>query len=115
MNVRMPVLLGFVAALVQTLAACGDDVRRPGDAAIDGALTDAGDDGRVACPALACPENQFCETTSCTSSGSCRVKPMTCPLSFSPVCGCNRITYQNDCYRRNAGIALANIGPCNDH
>jgi hypothetical protein len=30
----------------------------------------------------------------------------------SPVCGCNGVTYTNDCVRQEAGIAKAKDGSC---
>jgi hypothetical protein len=94
------------------LAACGDDSSGVRDAAVDAA--DGARDARVACPALPCPDGMFCDIAICGGSGACKPTPTTCPLSFNPVCGCNHVTYQNDCQRKVAGVGLLNVGHCNE-
>jgi hypothetical protein len=48
--------------------------------------------------------------------GKCAYKPEICILHkgvfFIPECGCNGVTYSNDCERRKAGVSLAHKGKC---
>jgi len=62
---------------------------------------------------------EFCEAPvdTCTAidgiPGSCVRVPESCNnISFLPVCGCNGITYDNDCERQRARIAKAIDGSC---
>lgn len=35
-----------------------------------------------------------------------------CPMIWDPVCGCNGITYSNECVLQNAQVRLAHVGEC---
>lgn len=60
-----------------------------------------------------CPANTFCEKASCgDKDGTCAPRPITCDDIRMESCGCDQITYWNDCLRRQSGIASAAQGPC---
>jgi hypothetical protein len=82
----------------------------------------AGQGGTV--PALACKEHTdcgdeiefFCSKNNCDpqSSGTCEARPeRVChEQPLEPVCGCDGITYWNDCMRRWVGTPPAGAGVC---
>jgi hypothetical protein len=65
-----------------------------------------------------CPPNAFCELASlcgaADSGGSCVVIPGDCTGANSkqPECGCDGVTYSNQCERRKSGISLSHAGAC---
>ena len=40
------------------------------------------------------------------------VKPTSCPPSYSLVCGCDGVTYNNECLALQVGVNLAHSGQC---
>jgi len=59
--------------------------------------------------------NQFCKlpTNSCTvGTGVCSDKPQTCTANVAFVCGCNGVTYTNECLAWFAGTSVFSEGKC---
>ncbi len=66
--------------------------------------------------ALTCPVGQVCNLADATCAegtpnGLCE-PDAGCPLYLDEVCGCDGVTYPNDCERVHAGAALARRGAC---
>lgn len=61
-----------------------------------------------------CSVDQYCriEAGDCGSEGLCELKPVGCPEILQPVCGCNGVTYENDCMAAEAGQNVAYKGEC---
>lgn len=60
-----------------------------------------------------CPPDAYCDKATCDApAGTCRRRPTLCAPEERATCGCNGITYLNDCLRRAAGISAAELGEC---
>jgi hypothetical protein len=72
------------------------------------------------CPPPPCEENAECDsgdycrktTGDCLGDGVCSEQPTVCPPVWDPVCGCDEITYSNECLANLAGISVAYDGEC---
>src|SRR5262245_61740318 len=50
-----------------------------------------------------CPAGSFCDHRRCDQlGGTCQRFPVSCTDDERPVCGCDGVTYFNDCLRRAA-------------
>lgn len=66
---------------------------------------------------IQCPNGEFCERPAglcdaADAGGICVGAPAACPLIYDPVCGCDGLTYGNDCVRRGARVQLDHRGEC---
>lgn len=62
-----------------------------------------------------CGQGRFCDfnDNSCGAGvGICRTIPDVCIELYAPVCGCNGITYGNDCFAQGAGQSVIKEGEC---
>lgn len=60
-----------------------------------------------------CEINEFCAKTSCEApQGTCEIRPSVCTDVAAPVCGCDGVTYFNDCLRQTTGIAASKDRQC---
>lgn len=60
-----------------------------------------------------CMPGWLCEMNGCdATSGECVPWPPLCPPDPAPVCGCNGVTYWNDCIRLNSRARLAASDQC---
>jgi hypothetical protein len=75
-------------------------------------------DGGVITPSCVdnsrCGRGQFCDGAGCATDGTCVMRPDLCPDIVDPVCGCNGLTYTNECEAHSAGTRVASRGECPD-
>jgi len=45
--------------------------------------------------------------------GTCEPRPDACDQVYEPVCGCDDVTYSNECMAASAGVSVAAQGECN--
>jgi hypothetical protein len=60
-----------------------------------------------------CPEHFYCQKATCqASTGTCQPMPTTCDGMELPYCGCDGVTYFNDCLRKANGIESSTPMEC---
>jgi hypothetical protein len=60
-----------------------------------------------------CPPSRVCVKNDCQAEwGECEPEPLFCEATPAPVCGCDNVTYWNDCVRRSAGVPASFPGEC---
>lgn len=97
----------LLALFLVVVACSGDNVTL---ATLGGA--DSGTPTRCTNP-TDCPSGTFCERAACGDvAGTCQLLPPTCASDEKSVCGCDGITYFNDCLRRLNGVTSSSPGMC---
>lgn len=65
---------------------------------------------------IPCDEGAFCKlpvgACSCDHFGICQPIPGACPTIVDPVCGCDGVTYPNECEADRASANIRHRGPC---
>ena len=67
------------------------------------------------CGGVECASDEYCAYSvpeSCGGDGMCRSRPSTCPGPDMPVCGCDTISYRNECEAHMTGTDVAFPGDC---
>ena len=61
-----------------------------------------------------CPSSRYCDkpTGACDGPGACIHYPDLCQNIWTPVCGCDGMTYSNICYAHREGVNVAHHGEC---
>jgi hypothetical protein len=69
---------------------------------------------------LECKSDEFCnfsEEALCgtaDATGKCEALPDACDAVYDPVCGCDDVTYGNECEANSAGVSVAKFEACTD-
>jgi hypothetical protein len=100
------------------------DANHDGQITVDEILT-AVNNALNGCPAricggiagLPCGTDEVCDLRDSTCLiadlvGTCVNRPGAYPEIYDPVCGCDAVTYSNECLRLAAGATLAHVGEC---
>jgi len=127
------VMAGPVASYAQVVpeecGECTSDLDCPG-----GTACNAGDLCLISCSCPMCdvcaghcvPVSQGCKTNAecapthycakpegqCDAMGQCAWRPDLCIMLWDPVCGCDGVSYSNDCAAGQAGVSIAYRGEC---
>lgn len=61
-----------------------------------------------------CPRGSYCAKAEgeCKGLGFCKGRPLDCEPDAEPVCGCDGLTYENECIAAIVGVSTAHRGPC---
>ena len=70
---------------------------------------------RIVVLAPPCPAPEaFCKAPLgvCAGPGVCTWRPADCSDDWNPVCGCDGLTYRNECYSDMAAVSIVGFGSC---
>lgn len=65
-----------------------------------------------------CETGEFCRRTikdmcgAADAPGICSPIPEMCTMDYSPVCGCDGVTYSNECVANSKGVSASYLGEC---
>jgi hypothetical protein len=65
-----------------------------------------------------CADGEFCNYPldaicgAADATGVCEAIPEACTKELNEVCGCDGVTYGNECTAHAAGVSVASLGPC---
>jgi hypothetical protein len=83
-----------------------------------GGMGGGGMTGSAGTPPMPCTSDTDCMGWRCekkgcdATSGFCEPPPIFCPPDPAPVCGCDGVTYWNDCIRRASGAQVSAPEEC---
>lgn len=49
------------------------------------------------------------------AQSTCQTRPMICTFDYTPVCGCDNVTYSNACHANAAGVGVYSTGACSSN